>query len=77
MVVNDDINSFDHVIHTLQDVFSYDVTQAANCADLVHRKGGYVVKWFDNEQAALYVAQVLRSRGLTTKLIIDKSETIP
>lgn len=75
-VVNDSVNSFNYVTNTLQDLFSWDITQAENCTYLIDRKGEYVVKWFDSEESALYVAAVARRKGLNTKIIIDKNETI-
>ena len=75
-IMNDSVNSFEHVTHTLQDVLSWDITQAANCASITHYKGEYVVKWLDSEEAALYVAQVLHSSGLKVKIITDKNATI-
>lgn len=75
-VLNDDTTSFDSVIDAFQQVFCWDITQAHNCANIIHNKGEYVIKWFDHEKTALYVAGVLRSRGLKTKIIIDKNAEI-
>lgn len=75
-VMNDNVNSFERVIQIFQDIFSWDITQAGNCATVIHNKGEYIVKVFDSEKAALFVAQLLRGQGLTTKLIIDKSGKI-
>lgn len=74
--MNDSVNSFDRVIQIFQDVFSWDITQAGNAAMLIHNRGEYIVKVFDKEDSALYIAQILRRQGLNTKLIIDKSGKI-
>ena len=58
-VVNDDQHSFDFVIQSLQEIFSWDTTQAANCALLVDARGEFVVKWYDQEQPALMAAQTV------------------
>lgn len=76
VVLNDSVNSFDSVIKALQDVFNWDVTQAANCAYIVHNKGEYVVQWYDCEKTALYASGLLRLKGLTVKLLIDKTASI-
>ena len=76
VVLNDDTTSFQRVISVFQDVFSWDITQSHNCANIIHHKGEMVVKWFDHEKTALYVAEVLRSRGLKTKIIIDRNAEI-
>jgi len=47
MLINDDINSFDHVIKSLVDVCGHDEIQAEQCAVLTHIKGGCVVKIAD------------------------------
>ena len=72
-IMNDSKNSFDDVIDIFQEVFGWDATQAANCAYTIHNRGEYVIKWFDDERSALLVAQVMKSEGLSTKLIIDRN----
>ncbi len=47
MLINDDVNSFDHVIRSLVDVCGHDEIQAEQCAVLTHIKGGCVVKIAD------------------------------
>ncbi len=44
MLINDDVNSFDHVIKSLVDVCGHDAIQAEQCAVLTHIKGGCVIK---------------------------------
>ena len=47
MLINDDVNSFDHVIRSLVDVCGHDEIQAEQCAVLTHIKGGCVIKIAD------------------------------
>ncbi|MEZ4996518.1 MAG: ATP-dependent Clp protease adaptor ClpS [Bacteroidales bacterium] len=47
MLINDDINSFDHVIKSLVEVCGHDKIQAEQCAVLTHIKGGCVIKMAD------------------------------
>ncbi|NLE34823.1 MAG: ATP-dependent Clp protease adaptor ClpS [Bacteroidales bacterium] len=47
MLINDDINSFDHVIKSLVVVCGHDEIQAEQCAVLTHIKGGCVIKMAD------------------------------
>ncbi len=47
MLINDDVNSFDHVIRSLVDVCGHDEIQAEQCALLTHIKGGCVIKIAD------------------------------
>ncbi len=47
MLINDDVNSFDHVIKSLVDVCGHDEIQAEQCAVLTHIKGGCIIKIAD------------------------------
>jgi ATP-dependent Clp protease adaptor protein ClpS len=47
LLVNDDINSFNHVIKSLVEVCGHDELQAEQCAVLTHIKGGCVIKIAD------------------------------
>ncbi|MBL7849690.1 MAG: ATP-dependent Clp protease adaptor ClpS [Cyclobacteriaceae bacterium] len=44
VVFNDDINTFEHVIHTLIRVCKHTVEQAEQCTWLIHHKGKCTVK---------------------------------
>jgi ATP-dependent Clp protease adaptor protein ClpS len=44
VVWNDDVNTFDWVIHTLIDVCGHTEEQAEQCALLIHTQGKYAVK---------------------------------
>ncbi len=39
VLYNDDVNTFDHVINCLVKICSHQVTQAEQCANIVHFKG--------------------------------------
>ncbi len=47
LLINDDVNSFDHVIKSLVEVCGHDEIQAEQCAVLTHIKGGCVIKIAD------------------------------
>lgn len=47
LLINDDVNSFDHVIKSLVEVCGHDEIQAEQCAYLTHHKGGCVIKMGD------------------------------
>jgi ATP-dependent Clp protease adapter protein ClpS len=44
IVFNSDEMSFAYVIDAFQSVLGYELTQAANCANLIHNRGEYIVK---------------------------------
>lgn len=47
LLVNDEVNSFDHVIKSLVEVCGHNELQAEQCAVLTHIKGGCVIKIAD------------------------------
>lgn len=49
LLINDEINTFDHVIKSLVDVCGHDEIQAEQCAVLTHFKGGCIIKTGDIE----------------------------
>ncbi len=76
VVLNDSVHSFNDVIKVFQMLFGHDETQAANCANIIHLKGEYAVKWYDSEKDALMMAEKLRSYGLSVKILLDKTTEI-
>ena len=44
LVWNDDVNTFEWVIHALIDICGHSQEQAEQCALLIHHKGKYAVK---------------------------------
>lgn len=75
-VLNDSVNSFNDVVQAFQAVFGWDVTQAANCANIIHNRGEYIVKKVDSKQIAMFIAKSLKSKGLSVKVVTDKNENI-
>lgn len=47
LLINDEVNTFDHVIQSLVNVCGHDEMQAEQCAVLTHHKGGCVIKMGD------------------------------
>ncbi len=58
LLINDDVNSFDHVIKSLVEVCGHDEIQAEQCAVLTHIKGGCVIK----------IADVSTLQGMSVRL---------
>lgn len=44
MLYNDDVNTFDHVIESLIEICDHEITQAEQCAYIVHTKGKCDIK---------------------------------
>jgi ATP-dependent Clp protease adapter protein ClpS len=70
-IYNDNENSFQYVIYTLMDLFSWDVTQAANCAHIIDRKGEYIVKWVDTEEVANQIADIMHYKRLNVEVVTE------
>jgi ATP-dependent Clp protease adaptor protein ClpS len=68
MLINDDINSFDHVISSLVDVCGHDKIQAEQCAVLTHIKGECIIKIADATTLETMSAK-LRELSLETVVI--------
>jgi ATP-dependent Clp protease adaptor protein ClpS len=67
LILHDDFNTFDHVIHSLINVLGHDPIQAEQCAFIVHYKGKCVVKDGNFEKLSHY-HQVLSTLGLTVSI---------
>lgn len=67
MLINDDLNSFDHVIKSLVDVCGHDEIQAEQCAVLTHIKGGCIIKMAD---AATLERMSLKLRELNLDTVV-------
>ena len=63
ILLNDDINSFAHVIKSLVEVYGHDPEQAEQCAIIVHFKGSCQVK-SDSIDAINSMRRSLNQRGL-------------
>jgi ATP-dependent Clp protease adaptor protein ClpS len=44
VIYNDNVNTFQHVIHCLMDYCKHTLEQAEQCANIIHYKGKYEVK---------------------------------
>jgi ATP-dependent Clp protease adaptor protein ClpS len=67
LLVNDDVNSFEHVISSLVNVCGHDEIQAEQCAVLTHIKGGCVVKVGD---AATIGEMSMRLKELSLETVV-------
>ena len=64
ILYNDDVNTFDHVIHCLVKYCKHTSEQAEQCAMLVHYKGKCQVK-NGSEIELLPICQALTEKGLS------------
>ncbi|MCB0733920.1 MAG: ATP-dependent Clp protease adaptor ClpS [Flavobacteriales bacterium] len=67
VVYNDDINTFDHVIHCLVQYCDHTEEQAEQCSILIHFKGKCAVKHGGSDQLEPIV-MALCDKGLQAKL---------
>jgi len=65
ILINDDVNSFDHVIESLIDVCNHNEEQAEQCAMITHLKGKCPIRKGDRD-ALLQIKQQLSERMLST-----------
>ena len=68
VVYNDDVNTFDWVIETLIEVCEHEVTQAEQCAFIVHYKGQCNVKSGDFETLEV-MQRELSNRNLSAEVV--------
>lgn len=67
ILINDDVNTFDHVIKTLVEVCGHDVYQAEQCALLTHFKGSCDVR-IGSKAMLQSMSRNLKSKGLKSKV---------
>ena len=65
-ILDDDENTFEHVIDVIQRCLSYPYTQALSIANIVHYSGKCLVKESEDE-VILYLYNNMRSEGLNIK----------
>lgn len=67
VLINDDFNTFEHVINCLVDYCDHDALQAEQCAYIVHYNGSCSVKkgMFDK---LIPIKQTLQEKGLTVEI---------
>ena len=64
---NDEINTFEHVIHCLMKYLDYSESQAEKIAWMVHTKGKYAVLEGSRTEIEIY-RKILKQEGLTVSI---------
>ncbi|MGM1428909.1 ATP-dependent Clp protease adaptor ClpS [Sphingobacterium lactis] len=64
---NDDINTFDHVIHCLMHYLQYDEEEAARIAWTVHTKGKCIILEGSYTEVEVY-RKILKTEGLSVSV---------
>lgn len=67
VLYNDDVNTFDHVIHALVTVCKHDPMEAEQCAYIVHTAGKCAVKYGTYEELEPKCSSLL-DKGLSAKI---------
>lgn len=67
ILLNDNINTFDHVIKSLVEICGHDPVQAEQCALIVHFKGSCDIKTGPKEVLKV-MSRSLNSKGLQSKI---------
>jgi len=67
ILFNDEINTFDHVIHSLVEVCGHNSVQAEQCALIVHLKGKCEIKTGTKEILQM-MSRSLNAKGLNSKV---------
>ncbi len=68
VLLNDDVNTFDHVIKALVEVCGHDPVQAEQCAVITHFKGNCEIK-SGNKPLLQNMRSSLEKRNLVSKII--------
>lgn len=67
VIYNDDVNTFDHVIHCLIEICDHEMLQAEQCTLIIHYNGKCAVK--NGEYKELEdMCTALHDRGLTAEV---------
>ncbi|TAF77427.1 MAG: ATP-dependent Clp protease adaptor ClpS [Bacteroidetes bacterium] len=67
VVYNDDVNTFEHVIHSLVEICGHVPTQAEQCAMLIHYKGKCAVRRGSFDEMAKMRAGIC-DRGISAEV---------
>ena len=67
VIYNDDVNTFQHVIHCLMVYCKHSLEQAEQCANIIHYKGKYEVK-NGSFKALKPIAKALLENNLRVKI---------
>ena len=68
VLFNDDVNTFDHVIDSLIEIYDHTLEQAEQCALLVHYKGKCTVKTGEYNDLKPRCTRLL-TKGLSAEII--------
>ncbi|MBT8291768.1 MAG: ATP-dependent Clp protease adaptor ClpS [Eudoraea sp.] len=68
VLFNDDVNTFEHVIHTLIDVCEHTPEQAEQCSLIVHYKGKCTVKTGEYKELEPRCSRLLQA-GLSAEIV--------
>jgi ATP-dependent Clp protease adaptor protein ClpS len=72
VLMNDNINTFDHVIKSLVEICGHDSVQAEQCALIVHFKGSCEVKTGQKEILSA-MSRSLNAKGLLSKVALKSA----
>ncbi len=67
VLLNDNINTFDHVIKSLVEICGHDSVQAEQCAMIVHFKGSCEIK-SGQKEILNAMSRSLNAKGLISKV---------
>ena len=67
-ILNDDVNSFDHVVECIQKYLNYPYLQAHSIANIVHNNGKCAIKESDDKEMIDEVSACLVKRGINIKI---------
>ena len=67
VLMNDNVNTFDHVIKSLVEICGHDSVQAEQCALIVHFKGSCEVK-LGQKEILTAMSRSLNAKGLISKV---------
>jgi ATP-dependent Clp protease adaptor protein ClpS len=67
-ILNDDVNSFEHVISCIQRYLNYPYLQSVSIADIVHNSGKCEVKDSDDEEMIKILYQSMVKEGLHLRI---------
>ena len=68
VLFNDEVNTFEHVIHTLIDVCEHTPEQAEQCSLIVHYKGKWTVKTGEYKDLEPRCSKLLQA-GLSAEIV--------
>jgi ATP-dependent Clp protease adaptor protein ClpS len=67
-ILNDDINSFEHVVTTIQRYCNYPHTQGQSIASIVHSNGQCCIKESEDEEMMVEMYDGMKNAGLKVKM---------